>query len=181
MHITKEMINMGNKLIFGKRLIKAGPVIWAIMFISLVLLPVNGSALEVGDKAPDFYAVTIEGKEISYARDLEGKKPVCLIFWTTWCPHCQKELPLVEKLYKEFGENIEFIGINLGFKEKIAEFVKKYHITLPIAYDEGDRIATAFGAKIQTNILIDKKGVIIYDERGFQDAIRKHMEKLLAR
>jgi peroxiredoxin len=169
---------MTRKLCFGERCIKAELVIKGILFFSLLFLPVRGYGLEVGDKALQFQSVTLEGKEISCDRDFKGKKPVYLIFWTTWCPHCKKELPLVEKLYKEFGGGVEFIGVNLGIKEAIDKFVKNNHVSFPIVYDDGNRIAEAFGAQIQTNILIDKGGVITYKERGFQEDMDKYLRKL---
>jgi peroxiredoxin len=85
----------------------------------------------------------------------------------------------VEELYKEFGGRIEFIGINLGIKGKIGDFVKHNHITFPVAYDEGDKVSKAFGARIETNVLIDRKGVITYLGRGVQEDLRKYLRKAL--
>ncbi len=58
--------------------------VWGIFLLSLVFLPSKTYALGAGDKAPDFHVVTLQGKEISYERDIKGKKPVYLFFWTTW-------------------------------------------------------------------------------------------------
>jgi hypothetical protein len=69
---------------FGRRYSGAGLAVTVMLFLSLILLPATVGALEVGDKAPDFQAVTITGKHISYDRDLKGRKPVYLIFWATW-------------------------------------------------------------------------------------------------
>ncbi len=85
----------------------------------------------------------------------------------------------MEELYKEFGGRIEFIGINLGIKGKIGDFVKNNHITFPVAYDEGDKVSKAFGARIETNILIDRKGVITYMERGIREDLHKYLRKVL--
>ena len=69
---------------FGKLSITTELALAAMLFLSLILLPARAGALEVGDKAPDFQAVTIKGKNISYDRDFRGKKAVYLIFWATW-------------------------------------------------------------------------------------------------
>jgi len=55
-----------------------------MLLLSLLLLPVSAYALGVGDKTPDFYVSTLQGKEISYDKDIKGKKPVYLFFWATW-------------------------------------------------------------------------------------------------
>lgn len=59
-------------------------VIKGIFLLSLVLFPGGTYALGVGEKAPDFHVVTLQGKETSYDMDIKGKKPVYLFFWTTW-------------------------------------------------------------------------------------------------
>jgi hypothetical protein len=44
----------------------------------------DSRAVDTGDSAPDFQVVTIDGKNISYYKDVKGKKPLYLIFWSTW-------------------------------------------------------------------------------------------------
>ena len=85
----------------------------------------------------------------------------------------------MEELYKEFGGRIEFIGINLGIKREVGDYVKNNHITFPVAYDEGDKVSKSFGAWIETNILIDRKGAIAYKERGIQEDLSKSLRKVL--
>lgn len=63
---------------------RAVSAIRAIAVVALVLLPLKGYAVEAGDKAPDFHFLSPAGKEISYAADMKGIKPVYLVFWTTW-------------------------------------------------------------------------------------------------
>ena len=86
----------------------------------------------------------------------------------------------MEKLYKEFGDRIEFIGINVGTEKDLQGFIEKYHLTFPIAYDRGNKIAALFDAKIETNIFIDRKGVITYKEKGFfWDDMNEYLRKLI--
>ncbi len=55
-----------------------------ILLLSLILFPAGAYALGAGDKSPDFHVITQQGREISYDRDIKGKKPAYLFFWTTW-------------------------------------------------------------------------------------------------
>jgi hypothetical protein len=55
-----------------------------ILFLTLLLTPLDAHALNVGDKSPDFRITTVTGKEISYYKDLKGRRPVYLVFWATW-------------------------------------------------------------------------------------------------
>jgi len=53
-------------------------------FVLLMLIfPVAGFAIDVGDSAPDFNVVALNGKKIAYS-SIKDKKPVYLIFWATW-------------------------------------------------------------------------------------------------
>lgn len=55
-----------------------------LILLLLLIFPVIGYSLDVGDKAPDFNATTLNGKEIHYFSSLKGEKPIYLIFWATW-------------------------------------------------------------------------------------------------
>lgn len=53
------------------------------LVLFMLIFPAVSFALDIGDKAPDFSAVSLDGKKIAYS-SLKGNKPVYLIFWATW-------------------------------------------------------------------------------------------------
>lgn len=55
-----------------------------LTILSLLMWSSDSQALDTGDSAPDFQAVTLDGKEISYYKNIRGKAPLYLIFWSTW-------------------------------------------------------------------------------------------------
>ena len=56
-------------------------VIAAILFSTLMLLmPISASALNVGDKAPDFLAFSTVGESVRLS-DYQGKKNVLMFFF----------------------------------------------------------------------------------------------------
>src|SRR3990167_5089782 len=62
-------------------------------------------------RPPDFTARTVEGQTVSLA-GLRGKV-VLLNFWATWCQECRPEMPLFERLHREFTvQGLSVIGIN---------------------------------------------------------------------
>ncbi len=61
--------------------------------------------VRVGDKLPRFDVVMNDGSRLSTSR-LEGKVSV-LVFFSTGCPDCRKELPVVQQLYDIYKDNAE--------------------------------------------------------------------------
>jgi len=85
----------------------------------------------------------------------------------------------VEETYKNFGDRIEFIGINLGFREEISEYMKKNNLTFSVAYDKDEKILSSFGARIPTFILIDTTGRIRYKDSDPPKNVENSLEELL--
>ncbi len=82
----------------------------------------------------------------------------------------------MEELYRELGDKVEFIGINQGFKENIKDYMKKYNLSFPVAYDEGEKILLSFDARVPTHILIDIEGRIKYKEPEPPENIKKYLK-----
>src|SRR3990172_4030959 len=56
--------------------------------------------LAAGDLVPDFSAPGIGGGIVGWS-DVAGG-PVVLSVWAPWCPHCQVELPIVNRVMQDF-------------------------------------------------------------------------------
>lgn len=84
----------------------------------------------------------------------------------------------MEKQYREFGDRVEFLGISIGTEEKIPEYVEENGITMPVAYDEGREVTSAFGARIPTFMLVDRQGEIIYTGPSPPD-LEKYLDDLV--
>jgi len=67
-----------------RNFMRAAAIACGILFLSLLFLPVKTYAIGVGDIAPDFKIITLDGKEISYQQDIKAKKPLYIVFWATW-------------------------------------------------------------------------------------------------
>ncbi len=139
----------------------------SILTISLSLLAMNSNAnqLKAGDDAPDFNVTTINGEPIKLS-ELKGNKPVYLKFWATWCSYCKAELPHLQSIYDQYGDDIEVIAINVGINDSIANIGKLYSengYKLPTVFDQKGTITNSFGV-IGTphHILIDRDGKIAY-------------------
>ena len=135
--------------------------------IASVLLVLSASvlALELGAKAPDFEIKTLSGEQFRLS-DHQGKKPVYLVFWATWCPICKAEVPNIKELHAKLQDKVEILAINVGFQDslkKAKSYKKNNQIPYAIAFDEGTEITKNYGV-IGTpwQVVIDINGKVQY-------------------
>lgn len=124
--------------------------------------------------APDFTLTDQNGQEHTLS-DYKGKT-VFLNFFATWCGPCKTEMPDVQKLYENYGENAEDLvvlvaaGPNLGREgsvDTIKQFIADNAYTFPVVMDESGDTFTNYGiSAFPTTFMIDKEGNIFGYVRG---------------
>ena len=133
--------------------------------------------LAVGDNAPTFSFLFLDGNTISLGDLLKGKE-VILSFWGSWCPECRQQMPILNGFAKEYRDKIEIIGVNTGEAEKtVMSFVKDIGIEYKILLDAKGQVARIYDVVgVPTNVLINKEGLIKnlnLDVRGMESYLRK--------
>ena len=91
--------------------------------------------IPVGEKAPSFTAETVGGGTVSVR---EGAAPATmLVFFATWCPHCQNEAPILSELEAQYDDlSLVMVGIDgEDNPEKVQQFVERYGIESPAVYE----------------------------------------------
>jgi peroxiredoxin/outer membrane lipoprotein-sorting protein len=113
-----------------------------------------------GRVAQDFTLKTLDGAKITLS-ELHGKV-VLLDFWATWCPPCRKEMPNIERLYREYKDKgLVVLGINGEDSGTVKGFLKKNEYSLPVLMDAKRDVHRMYGARaIPTVIVINRDGVI---------------------
>ena len=113
--------------------------------------------LAVGDNAPTFSLLDLDGNTISLGDLLKGKE-VILSFWASWCPECRQQMPILNGFAKEYRDKIEIIGINIQEpKNVVASFVKNIGVGYKILLDSKGQVSRLYGViGVPTNILINK-------------------------
>ncbi len=104
----------------------------------------------------------IHDKQVTLA-DFKGKI-VFLNFWTTWCPECRIEMPLMEKLHKRFKDK-DFAIVAVNLREpatQVKKFFDKHKLTFTALLDSKGKIGARFGVRaVPTTFILDKEGGII--------------------
>ena len=70
-----------------------------------------------GDFVLDFYTGTDEvGRESISFDEIIAKedRPILLNFWAANCPPCRAEMPVLEATWREYGDQVLFIGVDVG-------------------------------------------------------------------
>lgn len=73
---------------------------------------------EKGKPAPVHELEAFDGSTVS--TDSFAGKPVVINFWATYCVPCITEMPMLEELHQDYGDEVTFIGINVGESVEVA-------------------------------------------------------------
>jgi thiol-disulfide isomerase/thioredoxin len=80
-------------------------------------------AVEVGQRAPKFSLLAVDGKGKVDLSAYRGKV-VYLDFWASWCPPCRKAMPEIEKLRKSYSpDEFAVVAVNVDSSIKKAQTV----------------------------------------------------------
>lgn len=113
--------------------------------------------------ALDFTLQSIRNQKVSLT-DFLGNKIILINFWATWCPYCVAEIPHLNKIEKSLAEQVKFLSIDIGEKpEKVQNFARQKNVAFDVLLDQQGEVARRYRVKgTPTNIVIDKKGNIVY-------------------
>ncbi len=120
--------------------------------------------------APDFTVYDGEGNAVKLS-DFAGK-PVVLNFWASWCPPCQSEMPDFEAMYKQYGDQVEFMMVNCtdGSRETVETakaFIAERYYSFPVYFDSDLDASTKYGAySIPMTYFINAKGDLVVHAKG---------------
>lgn len=123
--------------------------------------------------APDFTVYDGEGNEIKLSEFIG--KPVILNFWASWCGPCQMEMPDFNEAYADYGEEIQFLMVNMtdGSQETLETakaFVEESGYTFPVYYDTDMDAAMTYGVtSLPTTFFINAEGHAITYANGSID------------
>ncbi len=150
--------------------------------------PMKGFLLHTQpQEIPDIAFVDKDGKNLSL-KEWHGRV-VLLNIWATWCPPCRAEMPTLNNLQKEMGNDafeVMALSIDKGGPDIPAKFMKKHGFSnLKVYNDKKIKVRRALKLRgYPTTILIDRNGKEVgrlagpaeWDSEGAKTLIRKALE-----
>ena len=124
--------------------------------------------------APDFTVYDLEGNPVKLS-DFRGK-PVILNFWATWCGYCKMEMPDFDEKYKQYGEDVHFLMVNVtdGNQETVetaSAFVAQEGYSFPVYYDTTLEAAMSYPTSgLPVTFIIDAEGAVVAWQQGMMSA-----------
>ena len=124
--------------------------------------------IDVGDRVPDFSAMTQDGTEIRLA-DYLGKRALVLFFYPKdGTPLCTQEACAFRDSYEEFSDaGAEVIGVSGDSEESHRSFATQHKLSFPLISDTDGSLRKTFGVPRTMGLfpgrvtyVIDKSGIV---------------------
>jgi thiol-disulfide isomerase/thioredoxin len=137
--------------------------------LALALATASSAGPVVGEPAPPFTAVTLDGKDLSLD-DLRGDV-VIVNLWATWCAPCKIEMPLLEgyeRLRAQYGLRVVAVAVdNNRIPRSEMEKLQAVLSLKLLSHFDGDY--RPLQGAVPTNYVIDRAGVVRYAKNGAFD------------
>ncbi len=143
---------------------------YCLLMALLFSLAVATGCATIGQKAPypapEFSVSSIAGEEYTLSQ-FKGK-PLVLALGASWCPHCNHEAPIFNKVYDRFKGRVEMLGVLMKSPQKDAEeFLRKNKINFKLALDPEGKVGKAYGVTgIPEIFFINREGYIVDENFG---------------
>jgi len=114
-----------------------------------------------GENAPDFTVEDVDGRRHRLS-DYRGRD-VLVVFWATWCPACNMEIPHLIELRKTLAEDkLAIVAISNEPSDVLRQFVAAKNINYAVASTDVGTLPAPFSrvTSIPTTFFIDREGVI---------------------
>lgn len=114
------------------------------------------------DQADDFSLKLMAGGTLTLS-ELRGKA-VMVDFWSSWCPPCRREAPVLAEVYLEYeGLPVEFVGVDIWDVPSAAQgHIDRYNVPYPNGIDADGIIVINYGVTgLPEKFFISPEGTIV--------------------
>ncbi len=138
----------------------------AVSIVAAACAPADAD-VGAGPLFQEFALETFDGDSLSLA-DLQGKVSL-VVFWASWCPACQAELPLLDSLNAAV-EHPEFaiVAINDEWNEGAARgYAAAKGFRMPLLLGRGEMWKRYQYLGLPYLVLLDREGRVLQEYYGY--------------
>ena len=173
----------------------------AVVIVSMLLLTFSAAAQrKTAHKAPNNRAAkppaqvrAVNAEEMQALLKRDGKRPLLVNYWATWCDPCRDEFPDLVKIDRDYrAKGLDFIAITLDDLSDINTAVPKFLLAmnakmpvylLSVADPEPaiNMVDSNWSGALPATFLYDNTGKVVYKHFGRVNPgeLRAELEKLV--
>lgn len=141
-----------------------------LFLVLLTALSVPAGLAEAPEAVPDFTVTTIDGETLTLFELLEEKDLVLLNIFTSWCPPCKSEFPMLEAVYEQYADRMAVIAVS-DEPDDTVEILDDYRNDMGLTFDVARMEGTGIRDFVSimgypTSLFIAKGGNVGYFQLG---------------
>lgn len=77
---------------------------------------------------------------MNYTELIDSQKTVVVEFFATWCPHCQRMMPVVEQVKELVGDRARIVQLDIDENQDAAQKADVQSVPTFIVYKDGKEV-----------------------------------------
>jgi peroxiredoxin len=127
--------------------------------------------LDVGQRVPEFTLPGLDGKPVSFEKDVRGKAPLTLLFFmTTACSACFEELEEIDSFVRRNHGKVDVlcVAVDLRGAQTVVPFQQANRFRVKYLIDSKFSLPRTFGFNYTPSLaIVDAKGVLLHKKGGY--------------
>jgi thiol-disulfide isomerase/thioredoxin len=137
--------------------------------------------LKIGDPCPNWELKGPDGR-VHRLSDYRGQL-VLLDFWASWCPHCRRAMPAVQKIHDTYGDRgVAMLALNCRDRGGVdpVQYVRDAGYSYFVA--DGNEVAVEYRVgSLPSFYVIDGDGRLLHVQTGYTEEKEKQLIDLIER